>query len=310
MPKVIDEETPTRGGTWTVDEFSVDKRHERVLIVDASDVNDPNEDDIRFAIGMPWIGTYERGAYLQRIIVSEYAAASKVWKARLFYDSKWDADIDPDEDPVSRPPKYRRYTETIQRAITKSRIGPVTYLDPSDGSTQVGQDIIQNTAREIIPVEAPFTVIVLEIDRLEALNGATLTPAFLKYPNRVNSAVFQGAPIGTVLCSGISDEEEQLNGVAYRRMTYVFKFLPLEDQNAEGANKLAQYTWRESLVNQGTRYVTRTNGGVIEYKIFTDESGNPTTGNLGFGGEKKDDLPPLEILVDIYGEVDFNALNF
>lgn len=286
MPKLItDKEEVGLSSELEPDEFFLTKKFERVLLIDTSDTLDSTtEEDIYNVTGMPAIGTLLRGAYLKKIILKEREVS--LWEARLQYDSKWETDTDIDLPPESRPPKFRRYTETIDE---------VTHIDPAT------QKPIVNAVGEPQPITMPKAIIVLEIERLEISPPPTV---FLDYPNKTNSKVFGGAPVGSVFCGGINDEPENHNGVEYRRMTYVFKFKPEFDDQGN----LKQDTWDIELIQQGTKY--KVVAGQNATLDFTNRNGTPTTGNLNADGTKRD--PAQDPLTFTVGrqKIDFEQLNF
>ena len=137
-----------------------------------------------------------------------------------------------------------------------------------------------------IEVERPHAV--LTVTRNQAsFNGSTA----LAYVQKVNSAVFAGGAVGTVMCRSISATDEIKNNIQYWRVTYEFEYAP------EG--------WQPEILEQGLRDANGDplkgdDGDDVTTPVPIDSSGDRiTTG-----------LPSAAIFTtfNVYEETNFNSL--
>jgi hypothetical protein len=191
--------------------------------------------------------------------VPELLQNSGVYQATVIFDNESTTEEDEQESQIApefRTPKWEWSHETVEEALL---------YDALDAN----QPIV-NSVGEPLFISAPVAIPVLTITRWQTSFSPTV---ILNYVNRTNSDEFWGAAVGQALLAGVSDREDVVDGRRLRLVTYTIKF------------RMDQYGWKARLLDHSTWYWDNT---LNRYQRFTDDAGNPITGNLngskdGFG---------------------------
>lgn len=132
-----------------------------------------------------------------------------------------------------------------------------------------------NSANEPFEIETEIAIPILTIERWEAFFDPSTIIDFI---NHRNAGTFWTASAGAVVCTGIRDRKdttEVSTGIAYRKVTYNFKFMvPFIADVMEGA--------KEILADIGTRY--KLTAGATTYTEYRSTGGMPTKCALNTNG--------------------------
>jgi hypothetical protein len=237
-----------------------------------------NEEDVMNATGLPALRSVSSGAYLIRKDAREVDADALLWEVVCQYDS---------EVATSTPlPPNTNYSWGGEEITQLVRYDQVT-----------GAPIV-NSVNEPIPIEVPYPIPVLTIERLESYFNPAL---ILQFHGSVNNQPFWGAPAGCALMHGPFATPEESSGVIKYRVVYTVKFNFIINPST-----LAMEGWKAAVINRGTRY--KSAAGSTSYLPFMNQ-GDPTTGMLNTDGTARSiSLTPVVLTFNIYRPANFNSL--
>jgi hypothetical protein len=202
-------------------------------------------------------------------------------------DDQQQQDADQNTPPDQRKPEWAWDFETVGYVLRK---------DVDDSSIAVA-----NSAGEPFELETEIAIPILTIERWEAYFDPS---NIINYINHRNENVFWTAPANAVVCTGIRDRKdtnEITSGIAYRKVTYNFKFMvPFIADVMEGA--------KEIVADIGTRY--KLTSGATTYTEYRSTGGMPTKCSLNTDGTLRTAAQTLLFKkFNKFPKADFNDLN-
>ena len=231
MPTIICNETKpsTYDGGYKINDrrFGFSKKEFQTVYQIQADNANQNEDDILATVGLPPLWLFLRNAYCVSRKAKEVNTQALLWEVVCNFTSEINPENADNTDPESAAPQWTWGMETETRERKKD----------------VDGKLIQNTAGESIAYEGPVVVPILTITRFQAVFDPL---TIVNYCNHVNTTTFWGVPPGSALCSGISDAQESINDVNYRKVTYTFK-VRIDPETGT----LRSDAWQLELLNEG-----------------------------------------------------------
>lgn len=264
----------------TIEDDAIVRTRSIEFIMQAADGE--NERNILQSPGVParldpwtWDGEVDIMSRCRRVTAHEINAVKNYWRLRAEYSSKMPDQDEQHLDPVDRTPRWSWSSRTIEHSPTKDAAG--TLIAASNGQPFF--------------ITVPVTIPILTIKRYRnSFSGQDI----LDYTNTVNNTAFWGAAQDEALMSNITAEQVDVEGKRLWQVTYTIDF-KIGDFAPKG--------WQLELLDQGTYYIS----GGNKYS-FTDEQGNPISGNLdGSTGNKSATAQYIEF--QIYERTEFNDLD-
>lgn len=206
--------------------------------------------------------------------------SNKVWYVTLSYSTKaTDGDEGDQSNPTNRPERVRWGKGTMQRALLKDRTQPNAKAIVNSAGGRFAKTLMGDIS---------YMTLTFTRNELSYPVGTALG-----YFEAINTDVFQTAPVGTVLCKGISAdwqwEQFRISGVVYHgywQTTYEFWFNP-EERTFDGASLLG---WDEEILDEGSYYQENVSG-TYKKVIPKDKDGLLIAGPIpldGAGGKLSD----------------------
>jgi len=270
-------------------------------IVISDTIND-REDEILATSGLPPLFFQMRGAYCINRTAKEVTRLARhpttfVPCARWAVICEFDSHVDDDEAneeglPLDQKrPSVRWYGEQQDELLVEEKEIEGEKTGP-----------IQTFNGEPLNVTAPMLLPILEVRRYEIW---PFNPnIMLDYANHVNDSPFYGAPKGTALMLPMEVSQEMNNNIRYNVIVYRIKF-KMKKKDGD----FVENTWFKKVLHEGYRIRKVVGGPVV---VNRDGQGHPISKNLSLttGMVLADDPALAEYKIfEIYGEVDFNALN-
>lgn len=210
----------------------------------------------------------------------------------LTYSNEAIDDQTTDDTEANKPPDQRK----PEWAWDFETIGFVPQKDVDDNTIA-----ISNSAGEPFELEREIAIPILTVERWEAFFDPS---NIINFINHRNENTFWTAPANAVICTGIRDRKdtsEVTNGIAYRKVTYNFKFMvPFIADVLEGAKAI--------VADIGTRY--KLTSGATTYTEYRSTGGMPTKCSLNTDGTLRTAAQTLLFKkFNLFPKADFNDLN-
>lgn len=246
-----------------------------------------SHDEAMLASGLPQLGDLASFSGFSSIMRCEslsypelaYDAGVFICRAQFASGVSQEDQNDAAIPPEFRTPKWAWSVELVEEPLIED--------------AQEADKGIVNSVGEPLFTTTLVPIPVLTISRYES----SFDPqTILDYVGKVNAAEFWGAAAGKAWMAGINDREETVDGRRLRFVEYAIKF------------RTDNQGWKAKLLDQGTYY-----SDGVSFVRFTDDYGNPTTGNLdgtrSFEGERAAFAETKFLEYNRYAEADFSALN-
>jgi hypothetical protein len=214
--------------------------------------------------------------------------------AKLYYlDLDYSSDIeDQQQEDQNKPPDQRK----AEWAWDFETVAYVLRKDVDDNTITV-----TNSANEPYEIETEIAIPILTIERWQTYFDPSVITG---YVNHRNKNTFWTAPANAVVCTGIRDRKDTAEvyaGLAYRKVTYNFKFMvPYIADVMEGA--------KEIVADIGTRY--KLTAGATTYTEYRSTGGMPTKCALNTDGTLRNAASTLLFKkFNKFPKADFNDLS-